>query len=221
MGIERNAMPNHLDHPEDQVLTGDLSVLNWFTAKGNLSVKLDGAPSVGFGINPATGKFAVATKSFLNKKKIKIAHSHDEIDSFYEGEVANILHLLFDWAPREHSTWIQADWIGVGGKSEYTPNTITYQFPEVVEEKIILAVHTTYWGTDNLSTCNSSPIDFKVKSTPDCLIVQPEAYIAHGQESFADVQEICDFARQMSTLVNFVSDKEAASPEATTECLYS
>jgi hypothetical protein len=40
--------------------------------------------------------------------------------------------------------------------------------------------------------------------------VKPNAYIQHGQTSFADVEEVVKFARQMSTLVNFVSDKEAA-----------
>ena len=40
--------------------------------------------------------------------------------------------------------------------------------------------------------------------------VKPEAYIVHNQESFADVKDVCSYARQMSTLVTFVSDKEAA-----------
>ena len=203
-------MPNHLNHPEDQILTGDLSVLDWFVTPGHLSVKIDGAPSVGFGINPATGKFAVATKSFLNKKKIKIAHFHQEIDAFYQDEVAKILHYLFDYAPRQHSVWIQADWIGFGGDTEYTPNTITYQFPEVVEERIILFPHTIYWGTDNLNTCESTPIDFQLESTSDCKVIQPKAYIVHNQRSFADVNEVCDFARQMATTVTFVDNKGAA-----------
>jgi hypothetical protein len=203
-------MPNHLEHPEDQVLTGDLSVLDWFVTPGNLSVKIDGSPSVGFGINPASGKFAVATKSFLNKKKIKIAHSHEEIDVFYGGAVAVILHHLFDYAPREHSVWIQADWIGFGGNTEYKPNTITYKFPEVTQEKIIIFPHTIYCGTDNLNTCESSPIDFKLKSTSNCKVIQPESYIVHDQESFCDVEEICNFARQMSTTCNFVQGKQLA-----------
>jgi hypothetical protein len=202
-------MPNHLNHPEDQTLTGDLSCLDWFVTPGNLSVKIDGSPSVGFGINPATGEFAVATKSFLNKKKIKIAHSHEEIDLLYDGEVANILHHLFDYAPREYSTWIQGDFIGFGGLDKYTPNTITYKFPEVVEEKIILCPHTIYWGTDNLNTCESTPIDFQLQSTFDCKVVQPQAHILYNQESFADVEEVCKFARAMSLAVEFVSDKEA------------
>jgi hypothetical protein len=203
-------MPNHLEHPEDTILSGNLDILDWFVTPGTLSLKIDGSPAVGFGINPATGEFAIATKSFLNKKKIKIAHSHEEIDSFYDGEVANILHHLFDYAPREYSTWIQGDFIGFGGLDEYTPNTITYKFPEVVEEKIILCPHTIYWGTDNLNTCESAPIDFQLQSTFDCKVIQPKAYILYNQESFADVEEVCKFARAMSMAVEFVSGKEAS-----------
>ena len=40
--------------------------------------------------------------------------------------------------------------------------------------------------------------------------VQPEAHILYGQDSFADVEDICNFARQMATACEFVSVKEAA-----------
>jgi hypothetical protein len=40
--------------------------------------------------------------------------------------------------------------------------------------------------------------------------IKPDAYILHNQESFADVKEVVDFARQMSTTAQFVSEKEAA-----------
>jgi hypothetical protein len=204
-------MPNHLEHPEDTILSGNLDILDWFVTPGNLSVKIDGSPSVGFGINPANGKFAVATKSFLNKKKIRIAHSHEEIDSFYEGEVSVILHHLFDHAPRKHSVWIQADWIGFGGDTEYTPNTITYKFPEVIQEKIIIFPHTIYCGTDNLNTCESTPINFKLESTSNCKVIQPEAYIIYNQDSFADVEDVVRFARQMSQTVEFAEGKQLAT----------
>ena len=39
----------HLEHPEDTILTGDLSVLNWFTADSTLSVKIDGSPAIVWG----------------------------------------------------------------------------------------------------------------------------------------------------------------------------
>jgi hypothetical protein len=41
--------------------------------------------------------------------------------------------------------------------------------------------------------------------------VQPEAYIQHGQTSFADVEEVCNFARQMATACEFVSGKQLAN----------
>jgi len=101
----------HLEHPEDSILTGDLSVLDWFVSKGNLSVKMDGAPAIVWGNDPATNTFFVGTKAVFNKVKIRIAHSHDEIDQFYEGNVAEILHRCYDVLPRTHNIY-QGDFIG-------------------------------------------------------------------------------------------------------------
>ena len=36
----------HIEHPEDSVLNGDLTVLNWFTENGKISAKIDGAPAI-------------------------------------------------------------------------------------------------------------------------------------------------------------------------------
>ena len=205
-----NPMQNkHQEHPEDTILTGDLSVLDWFTAAGALSVKIDGAPAIVWGIDPATGTFFVGTKAVFNKKKIRIAHSHDEIDQHYEGNVANILHSCFDYLPRTESI-IQGDFIGFGGNTEYTPNLITYQFPEVVYQKIIVAPHTVYEANDDLRDSWALPLMVNLQSDDDVLFVKPDAYILHNQKSFADVKEVCDFARQMSQTVQFVDNKGAA-----------
>jgi hypothetical protein len=59
----------HLEHPEDTILTGDLSVLDWFVNPGKLSVKIDGSPAIVWGIDPACGKFFVGTKAVFNKKR--------------------------------------------------------------------------------------------------------------------------------------------------------
>jgi Family of unknown function (DUF6267) len=198
----------HLEHPEDSILTGDLSVLDWFTAGGDLSVKIDGAPAVVFGKNPATGRFFVGTKSVFNKVKIKINESHEDIDANHSGNVADILHACFDYLPRVDAI-IQADFIGFGGENEYKPNTITYKFSEVVYEEIILAPHTVYIAENDLRDAVAYPMKFIITDTPYVKFVKPQAYIQHGQDSFADVAEVCAFARQMSTLVNFVSNKEA------------
>jgi len=199
----------HLEHPEDSILTGDLSVLDWFVTPGNLSVKIDGAPAIVWGIDPACGEFFVGTKAVFNKKKIRIAHNHEEIDSFYQGEVARILHACFDYLPRTDAI-IQGDFIGFGGSDEYTPNTITYKFPEVVYQEIIVAPHTIYVAENDLRDAVAYPMQYIITDTHYCKFVKPQAYIQHGQESFADVEEVCNFARQMSTACEFVSVKEAA-----------
>lgn len=199
----------HLEHPEDTILTGDLSVLDWFVNPGTLSVKIDGAPAIVWGTNPATGKFFVGTKSVFNKVKIKINHSHEEIDQNHQGEVAKILHSCFDCLPHTDTVY-QGDFIGFGGETEYTPNTLTYQFPEVVSQQIIIAPHTCYYAEKDLRDAVAMPDRSIWNDTETVKFVQPEAYIAHGQESFADVKEVCDFARQMSTACEFVSVKKAA-----------
>lgn len=199
----------HLEHPEDSILTGDLTVLDWFTARGTLSVKIDGAPAIVWGTNPATGNFFVGTKSVFNKVKIKINESHEDIDANHQGNVAQILHCCLDSLPRVDSI-IQGDFIGFGGCCEYTPNTITYLFPEVVTESIIIAPHTRYEANDDLRDSWSIPLTVNLDSTDRVKFVRPKAYIQHEQTSFADVEEVCDFARQMATTCTFVDNKGAA-----------
>ncbi len=133
----------HLEHVEDTILTGDLSALDCLLTEGYLSVKIDGSPAIVWGQNPATGNFFVGTKSVFNKVKIKINESHQDIDANHTGEVATILHKCFDYLPQTEGIF-QGDFIGFGGYREYTPNTITYQFDDVVTEEIIVAPHTYY-----------------------------------------------------------------------------
>ena len=69
----------HIEHPEDTILTGDLSAINWFTIHGKVSLKIDGCPAIVWGTNPENDKFFVGTKSVFNKVKKMICHSHEEI----------------------------------------------------------------------------------------------------------------------------------------------
>ncbi len=199
----------HLEHAEDTILTGDLSVLDWFVTPGTLSVKIDGAPAIVWGIDPATGTFFVGTKAVFNKKKIRIAHNHEEIDLFYQGNVADILHTCFDYLPRTETIY-QADFIGFGGSDEYTSNLITYQFPEIVEQIIIIAPHTCYYAENDLRNAVAYPDRAIWNDTETVKFVKPNAYILHNQESFADVEDVCKFARQVATTARFATDKEAA-----------
>lgn len=199
----------HLQHPEDSILTGDLSVLDWFFNPGCLSVKIDGAPAIVWGRNPATGKFFVGTKSVFNKVKIKINHSHSEIDANHEGNVAGILHACFDYLPRTETIY-QGDFIGFGGMSEYTPNTITYQFPEVVEQNIIIAPHTCYYAESDLRDAVAMPDRSIWNDTETVKFVQPTASIFAGAEDFADLKEVSKFAKVMALGVEFATPKVAA-----------
>ena len=122
----------HLEHPEDCVISGDLNVLNWFTANGNISAKIDGAPAIVWGTNPSNNLFFVGTKSVFNKKVIKINETHDDIDCNHSGVVADILHHCFDCLPSFDGI-VQGDFIGFGGDDTFCPNTITYIFPELIE----------------------------------------------------------------------------------------
>lgn len=198
----------HLEHAEDTILTGDLSVLDWFVTPGSLSVKIDGAPAIVWGVDPACGEFFVGTKAVFNKKKIRIAHNHEEIDAFYQGEVASILHACFDYLPRTDTVY-QGDFIGFGGGDTYHPNTIGYKFPEIVTQQIIIAPHTFYYAENDLRDAVAYPDRAIWNDTDTVKFVKPDAYILHNQESFADVEEVCKFARQMSTAVQFVTDKKA------------
>ena len=195
----------HIEHPEDTILTGDLSVLDWFTADSYLSTKIDGAPAIVWGTNPATGNFFVGTKSVFNKVKIKINESHADIDANHTGNVADILHACFDNLP-DTDCIFQGDFIGFGGGVMYTPNTITYIFDDVITQDIIIAPHTIYVAESDLRDAIASPMILCPKSTSSCKFVKPKAEICPHRD---DIEDVCKFARQMSTLCTFVNEKQS------------
>ena len=196
----------HLQHPEDSILTGDLTVLDWFLAESDLSVKIDGSPAIVWGTNPATGNFFVGTKSVFNKVKIKINETHDDIDRNHSGVVADILHHCFDCLP-DFDGIVQGDFIGFGGDDTFCPNTITYVFDEIIDQNIIIAPHTLYATDDEMKDCYviNDMVDMEIfEDTETCKFVQPRAW-----QLDEDFSEIVGFARQMSQLVTFVNEKEA------------
>jgi len=203
----------HIEHPEDSVLTGDLSFLDAIRNRGVLSVKMDGAPAIVWGKNPATGNFFVGTKSVFNKVKIKINESHQDIDKNHTGEVATILHKCFDYLPLTDGIF-QGDFIGLGGSDEYTPNTITYKFDDIVDEEIIVAPHTYYTAESDLRDAIAHPMNFIITDTFYCKIVQPRAYVWSG--SYCSLDEQFELPPAMTAVmsllptVQFVTDKEAA-----------
>jgi len=193
----------HLEHPEDSVISGDLNVLNWFTANGNISAKIDGAPAIVWGTNPATNLFFVGTKSVFNKKLIKINSSHADIDNNHQGEVATILHHCLDNLPRSVTIY-QGDFIGFGGSDNYNPNTIRYFFQDKVTEEIIIAPHTYYIAESDLRDAVAFPLESNLESDENVLFIMPEVGIIHSSYlTEENVIERCNFARQISTLCEF------------------
>ena len=197
----------HLPHPEDSILTGDLEVLDWFTEPAYVSAKIDGCPAIVWGTDPATGTFFVGTKAVFNKVKIRIAHSHEEIDQHYEGELAEKLHACFDALPRTERIY-QGDFIGFGGDDTYCPQAIKYVFPEVVTQSIIIAPHTMYEANDDLRDSWALPLLEQFESTSEVLFLQPDA-----RQDNDDFTTILNFARQMATTCEFVSVSKARKIE--------
>ena len=199
----KNMKNTHLQHPEDSILTGDLSVLDWFLAESELSVKIDGSPAIVWGTNPATGKFFVGTKSVFNKVKIKINETHDDIDRNHSGVVADILHHCFDCLPSFDGI-VQGDFIGFGGDDTFCPNTITYIFSEIIDQNIIIAPHTFYATDGELKDAYVIEDSFDFDDTETCKFVKPSAW-----QIDEDFEEIVGFARQMAQLVTFADPLEA------------
>ena len=194
----------HIEHPEDSILNGDLSVLNWFTADSHISVKIDGSPAIVWGRNPANNKFFVGTKSVFNKKLIKINHNHADVDRNHKGKVADILHLCLDNLPFTDNIY-QGDYLGCGGTDSFNPNTIRYDFPDKVFQEIVIAPHTVYFAKKDLRDAVAVPMDFTLIDTLNCKFVQPEVTLKEDRVSMIDR---CNFARQIATLCEFPNDKQ-------------
>jgi len=193
----------HLEHPEDCVISGDLNVLNWFTANGNISAKIDGAPAIVWGTNPATNLFFVGTKSVFNKQLIKINHNHGDIDRNHQGQVADILHLCLDNLPVTTNIY-QGDFLGTGGTDCFNPNTIRYFFQDKVSQEIVIAPHTSYTTKCDLRDAIASPISDKQlislwQDAKDVMFVRPYVTISDRE----DLIDRCNFARQISTICEY------------------
>ncbi len=163
----------HIEHPEDTILTGDLSVLDWFRAPSDISVKIDGSVAIVWGINPENGRFFVGKKSVFNKVKVQICYTPQDITGFYgdRDELVDILLACLDFLPRTEGIY-QGDFIGFGGSSYYTPNTITYDFANRIDSAIILCPHTRYVG-DTIKGSVAEPLTETLESDENVLFVQP------------------------------------------------
>lgn len=164
----------HQEHPEDLILTGQTWVVDAMFGEAHISLKIDGAPSIVWGTHPHNGRFFVGTKSVFNKRLIKIAYSAEDVDTLYpkHENVRNILKACLLHLPRTEHVF-QGDFIGFGGDDTYTPNTLTYKFPEVVTEDIIVAPHTEYYIPGEMWDAEAFPLIRTLDSTSGVRFVQP------------------------------------------------
>ena len=166
----------HLEHPEDMILEGDLSVFDALYGTANISLKIDGCPAIVYGTNPENGKFFVGTKSVFNKKKKMICYTVEDIFNLYNEEthssLIEVLVMCLMYLPKVDGI-IQGDFIGFGGSNVYRPNTLTYTFPEIISQKIIIAPHTFYKTNTTLLDAVASPLITVFTDTDDVKYVQP------------------------------------------------
>ena len=176
-------MPNtHLQHPEDTILTGDLRALKDLYGKGHVSLKIDGAPAVVWGKHPENGKFFVCTKAAFNKKKVRLCYNTEDVHTHFghQPDVADMLFLMLKYIPREHFTGVyQGDFMGFGRQQVFKTNTLTYIFPEVVTQKLVIAPHTVYDVVEKLSDAVAEPLREVFTDTPHIKWVQPSVDYVH------------------------------------------
>lgn len=199
----------HQEHFEDFILTGDFRALDAILRDYDLSTKVDGSPGIIFGTDPSNGKFFCGTKSVLNKLKKKICYSVEDIYAYYDvntqSNLIEVLTACFKYLPRINGIY-QGDFIGFQGSDEYKPNTLIYKFPEVVSEKIIIAVHTQWFTESELKDAYVVGPAPQFDSDEFVRFVDTSAYQIAERDDFSDV---VGFVKQMATTVTFATDKEA------------
>ena len=177
----------HLEHIEDEMLNYGvegcdaavsamkemLRMLGKKPSSGYMQTKWDGAPAVICGEHPYTGRFFVGTKSVFNKENPKICFFDDDVDAFYDGDLAVKLKASLKYFKELGiSGVVQGDLMFTAKDKKYEtvegedlvtfrPNTITYGSPvdsdmgkAISKAEIGVVFHTHYVG-DDLATMNA------------------------------------------------------------------
>ena len=200
----------HIEHPEDLVLTGDLSVFDMLYDTATISMKMDGMSLV-WGTNPANGKFFVCTKSAFNKKKIRLCYTTDDIFTHFghQIEVVEILSYCLKYLPRtENIYW--GDWLGFGRTDVITQNTLTYVFPEAISQKLVIAPHTVVNVNEEMWDHVCSPLTEVFQDTAIIKWVQPSVDRLHTKSDAPNIN---------TDKIKFLTDKEAAKAKVAINAL--
>ena len=192
----------HLEHLEDEMLNygtdGCMAAVSFLKElrkmlgqqenSGFMQTKWDGAPSVICGTDPQTGMFFVGTKSVFAKTNPKLCYSEEQIDGWYEGDLAEKLKFSLRYFSKLGIEGVvQGDLLftsdikreTINGELLYTfrPNTITYGIPvdhpigrAAGRAKIGVVFHTHYTGDVVADMQARAGAD--VKGSTDALVVQ-------------------------------------------------
>ena len=164
----------HINHPEDEILTGNLDAISaLFCKDSKISMKMDGMSLV-WGTNPENGKFFVCTKAAFNKQKIRLCYDHDDLYKFFGHQMAvfEILSHCLKYLPRtENIYW--GDWLGFGRTHIVQQNTLTYVFAEKPMQKLIIAPHTKVTVTGKMCDAVCEPLEEIFDDTSIIKWVQP------------------------------------------------
>ena len=169
----------HLEHIEDEMLNYGvdgcwaavsamkemLRMLGKKPSTGYMQTKWDGAPAVICGQHPYTGRFFVGTKSVFNKENPKICFFDEDVDAFYEGDLADKLKASLKYFQQLGiSGVVQGDLMFTSKDKKFEtiegeelitfrPNTITYGSPvdsdmgkAIAKAEIGVVFHTHYSG---------------------------------------------------------------------------
>ena len=219
----------HLEHLEDEMLNYGVEgckaavsfleelkkMLGHQESSGFMQTKWDGAPSVVCGTDPQTGMFFVGTKSVFNKNDPKFCYSEEQIDGWYEGDLAEKLKFsLRYFSTLDIQGVVQGDLLftsdirreRINGEELYTfrPNTITYAIPithsigrAASRAKVGVVFHTHYTG-DAIADMQARA-GAKVNGSEDVLVVKNDTPMHRVGLSRAEMNT---FDRHVSKIEN-------------------
>ena len=221
----------HLEHLEDEMLNYGVEgckaavsflkelrkMLGCDNSTGFMQTKWDGAPSVVCGTDPQTGMFFVGTKSVFNKSDPKLCYSEDQIDGWYEGDLAEKLKFsLRHFSTLDIQGVVQGDLLftkstlkteTIHGEKLYTfrPNTITYAIPlhhpigqAASRAKIGVVFHTHYSGDDLQSM--QALAGAKVKGSTETLVVNNDTPMHKVGLNHAEEMKFDTYVKDLSLI---------------------
>ena len=228
----------HLEHLEDEMLNYGVDgckaavsflkelrkMLGNQESSGFMQTKWDGAPSIICGTNPMNGLFFVGTKSVFAKTNPKLCYTHEDVDAFYEGDLAVKLKTSLDYfsglgidgVVQGDLLYTQADLKKetINGETLYTfrPNTITYAIPTnhpigvaaKKQAKIGVVFHTHYTGSYVPEM--QAAAGAKVDGNSDVLVVKNDTPMHRVGFSRAEMQKFDNYISKIERMCQICGD---------------